>query len=103
MGHSDLDPAAHERHPWNAGQNVGPKRPLRRRDIWTIRFYLDEHQRYRDRVLFDLAIDSKLRSCDLVKLRIAVRGAAIDAILHAPEHAARLLDQQEKPFSSVSL
>lgn len=70
MGHSDLDPAVHERRPWNAGQNVGPKRPLRPRDIRAIRFYLNEHKRLRDRALFDLAIDSKLRGCDLVKLRI---------------------------------
>lgn len=79
MGHSDLDPAAHERRPWNAGQNVGPKRPLRPRDIWAIRFYLDEHKRLRDRALFDLALDSKLRGCDLVKLRIGdlVSGGSI--------------------------
>lgn len=70
MGHSDLDPAMHYRCPWNAGQNVGPKRPVWRRDIWAIRFYLDEHRRLRDRCLFDLAIDTKLRGCDLVKLRI---------------------------------
>lgn len=70
MGHSDLDPAVHARRPWNAGQNVGPKRPLKPRDIWAIRFYLDEHERLRDRTLFDLAIDSKLRGCYLVKLRI---------------------------------
>lgn len=70
MGHSDLDPAVHERRPWNAGQEVGPKRPLRPRDIWAIRFFLDEHKRIRDRALFDLAIDSKLRGCDLVKMRI---------------------------------
>ena len=70
MGHSDLDPAVHERRPWNAGQNVGQKRPLKLRDIWAIRFYLDEHKRLRDRALFDLAIDSKLRGCDLVKIRI---------------------------------
>ena len=69
MGHSDLDPAIHERRPWNAGQNVGPKRPLKPRDIWTIRFYLDEHRRLRDRALLDLAIDSKLRGCNLVKIR----------------------------------
>jgi len=42
MGHSDLDPAVHERRPWNSGKNVGPKRPLKARDIWAIRFYLDE-------------------------------------------------------------
>jgi hypothetical protein len=70
MGYSDLDPAVHERRPWNAGQNVGPKRPLKPRDIWAIRFYLDEHRRLQDRALFDLAIDSKLRGCDLVKLKI---------------------------------
>ncbi len=45
MGHSDLDPAIHDRSPWNAGKNVGPKRPLKPRDIWAIRFYLDEHRR----------------------------------------------------------
>lgn len=70
MGYSDLDPTVHERRPWNAGQNVGPKRPLKPRDIWAIRFYLDEHRRLRDRALFDLAIDSKLRGCDLVKLKV---------------------------------
>lgn len=41
MGHSDLDPAIHDRIPWNAGKNVGPKRPLKPRDIWAIRFYLE--------------------------------------------------------------
>lgn len=70
MGNSDLDPAIHDRRPWNAGRNVGSKRPLKPRDIWAIRFYLDEHKRLRDRALFDLAIDSKLRGCDLVKIRI---------------------------------
>ena len=54
MGHSDLDPAIHDRRPWNAGQNIGPKRPLKPRDIWAIRFFLDEHKRIRDRALFDL-------------------------------------------------
>jgi site-specific recombinase XerC len=53
-------------------KNVGPKRPLKPRDIWAIRFwfYLDENRRLRDRALFDLAIDSKLRGCDLVKIKI---------------------------------
>lgn len=70
MGHSSFDPTADERRPWNAGQIVGPKRPLKPRDIWAIRFYLDEHKRVRDRALLDLAIDSKLRGCDIVTLRI---------------------------------
>lgn len=70
MGHSDLDPAVHDRRPWNAGMLVGAKRPLKPRDVWAIRFFLDEHRRLRDRALFDLAIDSKLRGCDIVKIKI---------------------------------
>ncbi len=78
MGISDLDPGAYGRRPWNAGSMVGAKRPLKPRDVWAIRFYLDEHRRLRDRALFDLAIDSKLRGCDIVKMKIgdiAVGGA----------------------------
>jgi len=78
MGISDLDPDAHGRRPWNAGSMVGTKRPLKPRDVWAIRFYLDEHRRLRDRALFDLAIDSKLRGCDIVRMKIgdiAVGGA----------------------------
>jgi integrase len=70
MGVSDLDPDAHGRRPWNAGNMVGAKRPLKPRDVWAIRFFLDEHRRLRDRALFDLAIDSKLRGCDIVKMKI---------------------------------
>ena len=70
MGVSDLDPGARDRRPWNAGNMVGAKRPLKPRDVWAIRFFLDEHRRLRDRALFDLAIDSKLRGCDLVKMKI---------------------------------
>lgn len=79
MGHSSFDPAEHQRRPWNAGRLVGAKRPLKPRDVWAIRFYLDEHHRRRDRALFDLALDSKLRGCDVVKLKIGgvVTGGAI--------------------------
>jgi integrase len=70
MGVSDLDPDAYGRRPWNTGNMVGAKRPLKHRDVWAIRFYLDEHRRLRDRALFDLAIDSKLRGCDIVKMKI---------------------------------
>lgn len=76
MGYSDHDPAVRERRPWNAGHVVGQKRPLKPRDIWAIRFFLDEHRRLRDRALFDLAIDSKLRGCDLVRLKIGDIAAA---------------------------
>ncbi len=70
MGHSVLDPATEPRRPWNADRIVGTKRPLKPRDVWAIRLFLDEHRRLRDRALFDLAIDSKLRGCDVVKMKI---------------------------------
>ncbi len=79
MGVSDLDPDAHGRRPWNADNMVGAKHPLKPRDVWAIRFFLEEHRRFRDRALFDLAIHSKLRGCDIVKMKIGdiVAGGAI--------------------------
>ena len=79
MGYSRFDAAMQTRVPWNAGKNVGTKRPLTQKQIWAIRFHLDREGRLRDRALFDLAIDSKLRGCDLVKLKIGdvVAGADI--------------------------
>lgn len=58
------------RAPWNAGKTIGTKRPLTQKQISAIRFFLDREGRLRDRALFDLAIDSKLRGCDLVKIKI---------------------------------
>ncbi|MGZ2412292.1 integrase [Sphingomonas sp. F9_3S_D5_B_2] len=69
MGHSAYDPV--DTGPaWNAGKKMGAKRPLKPKEIWAIRFMLDQERRVRDRALFDLAIDSKLRGCDLVQIRI---------------------------------
>jgi integrase len=70
MAHSEFDPAAKERRPWNAGRMVGAKRALKPQQVWAIRFWLDRERRLRDRAMFDLAIDSKLRGCDVVKVRI---------------------------------
>jgi integrase len=70
MGHSQYDPAARERRAWNAGRVVGAKRALKPQQVWAIRFWLDHERRLRGRALFDLAIDSKLRGCDVVKVRI---------------------------------
>lgn len=70
MGVSNLDPCACGRKPWNAGSLVGAKRPLKPRDVWALRFLLDEHLRMRDRARFYLALDSKLRGCDVVNLKI---------------------------------
>lgn len=61
MGIAQYDPAASGRPAWNAGKQVGAKRALKIRQIWSIRFFLDREGRMRDRALFDLAIDSKLR------------------------------------------
>jgi len=62
---------ADRRHePWNKGKLVGQKSPLKLKDIWAVRIRLQIASRIRDLALFDLAIDSKLRACDLVKLRV---------------------------------
>lgn len=57
--------------PWNKGRLTGQKRPLKPREVWTIRVRLQLEQRRRDLALFNLAIDSKLRGCDLVRLRVS--------------------------------
>jgi site-specific recombinase XerD len=58
------------REPWNKGKLVGQKAPLRLRDIWAIRIRLQLRTKTRDLALFNVAIDNKLRVCDLVKLRV---------------------------------
>jgi integrase len=60
----------HQREPWNKGRLVGQKRPLKPKDVWTIRVRLQMEKRRRDLAMFNLAIDSKLRGCDLVRLKI---------------------------------
>jgi hypothetical protein len=70
MGHSEYDPATRGRRAWNAGRKLGAKPALKPQQVWAIRFWLDRERRLRDRALFDLAIDSKLRGCDVVKVRI---------------------------------
>ena len=59
-----------KREPWNKGKLVGQKAPLRLKEIWAIRIRLQIGNRVRELALFNLAVDSKLRSCDLVKLRV---------------------------------
>jgi hypothetical protein len=53
--------------PWNKGKLIGQKAPLKLKEIWAIRVRLELSKRTRDLALFNLAIDSKLRACDLVK------------------------------------
>ncbi len=56
--------------PWNKGKLVGQKSPLKLKQVWAIRIRLQIADNVRDLALFNLAIDSKLRSCDLVKIRV---------------------------------
>ena len=61
---------AHGQVPWNKGPLTGQKPPLKLKEIWAIRTRLQLDRRIRDLALFNLAIDSKLRGCDLVALRV---------------------------------
>ena len=56
--------------PWNKGKLLGQKPPLKLKEIWAIRIRLQLDHRTRELALFNLAIDSKLRGCDLVGLRV---------------------------------
>ncbi len=70
-----------QRRPWNKGKFTGPKPPLQARHVWAIRTRLQLAGRTRDLALFNLAIDSKLRGCDVVSLEVedvAPHGYTID-------------------------
>jgi len=75
--------------PWNKGAFVGPKPPLKPKQVWSIRLNLQREHRLRDLALFDVAIDSKLRGCDLVQLRIGE--LVINA---AARHRATIVQQK---------
>lgn len=67
MGYSLYDPAVVKRA-GNAGEKVETKRPLTQEQLCAVGFFLDHRGRLRDRALFELAIDNKLRGCDLVRI-----------------------------------
>ena len=72
---------SNRRQPWNKGKLTGPKPPLQPRHVWAIRTRLQLAERKRDLALFNVAIDSKLRGCDVVSLKVedvAPHGNAID-------------------------
>ncbi len=75
--------------PWNKGKLVGQKAPLRLKDIWAIRVRLQIAEETRDLALFDLAIDSKLRACDLTKLRVR-------DVAHGEHVSSRAIVMQQK-------
>ena len=63
-------PACQGRVPWNKGKLTGAKPPLRPKHVWSIRTKLQIEGRARDLAMFNLAIDSKLRGCDVVAIRV---------------------------------
>src|ERR1700730_4932738 len=74
-------PTPHKRLPWNKGKLTGAKPPLRPKHVWPIRTKLQIEGRARDLAMFNLAIDSKLRGCDVVAIRVedvAVSGYTAD-------------------------
>jgi len=77
------------REPWNKGKLVGQKAPFKLKEIGAIRVRLQLAGRRRDLALFNLAIDSKLRGCDLVKLRVR-------EVCHGASVASRAIVMQQK-------
>ena len=75
--------------PWNKGKLTGQKAPLKLKDIWAIRVRLQLSEQIRDLALFDLAIDCKLRACDLVKIKVR-------DISHGDHVASRAIIMQQK-------
>ena len=80
--------------PWNKGKLIGQKAPLKLKEIWAIRVRLELSQRTRDLALFNLAIDSKLRACDLVKLKVR-------DISHGDRVTSRAIVMQQKTSRPV--
>ena len=80
---------SHSPEPWNKGKLIGQKSPLKLKDIWAIRFHLQQGRCIRDLALFNLAIDSKLRGCDLVDLRLR-------DISHGNQIMSRAIVMQQK-------
>jgi integrase len=73
---TNLPDDTHRKIPWNKGKLIGQKPPLKLNEIYTIRTRLQLEKKTRDLALFNLAIDSKLRGCDVVKLKVSdvIRG-----------------------------
>jgi len=86
--------AIYTHRPWNKGKLVGQKAPLRLRDIWAIRVRLQIAEKSRDLALFNLAIDSKLRACDLTKLRVR-------DVAHGEHLSSRAIVMQQKTHHPV--
>jgi hypothetical protein len=90
----DTSTAVTARQPWNKGKLVGQKAPFKLKKIWAIRIRLQIASRCRDLALCNLAIDSKLRACDLTQLRVR-------DVCHGHSIASRALILQQKTSRPV--
>lgn len=81
---------------WNKGKIVGQKAPFKVHDIWALRVRLQMEGRVRDLALFNLDIDSKLRGCDLVALKVR-------DVRHGAQVATRALSCNTRPNAPCSL
>ena len=79
---------------WNRGKLMGQKPPLKPEEIWSIRIRLQMSKRRGDLALFNLALDSKLRACDLTKLRVK-------DVLHGDQVVKRATIVQQKTQQPV--
>jgi integrase len=86
------DPAAHRRVPWNKGKLTGAKPPLRPKHIWSIRTKLQIEGRCRDLAMFNLAIDSKLRGCDVVAIRVGEKKTGRPVRFELSEQTRQAID-----------
>ena len=90
----DTETASPIKVPWNKGKIVGQKAPLKLKDIWAIRIRLQLGHRTRELALFDVGLDSKLRACDLVRLRVR-------DICHGDRVSPRAIVMQQKTSRPV--
>ncbi len=80
---------------WNKGRIVGHKRPLMPRHVWSIWVRLEIAGNARDLALFNMAVESKLRGCDLVALRVR----DVHAAGRVRERASMIQSKTGKPVS----
>ena len=89
-----VEQASRPREPWNKGKLIGQKAPFKLKEVWAIRVWLQLEHRTRELALFDLGLDSKLRACDLVKIKVR-------DICHGDRIAPRAIVMQQKTSRPV--
>ena len=82
--------------PWNKGRMLGQKAPLTAQEIWSIRMRVQDEDRERDLVVFNLAIDSKLRACDLLQIKVSDIASG-----HSDQQASHDLSAEDRSTCSI--